>query len=60
MGFNSAFKVLTTILSPAGQFSSMDNPHTVPFHSRPAAAIICFLVHGSKIVNFHNAVTGDI
>ena len=30
------------------------------FHSRPAAAVIPSLVHGSKIVNCHNAVAEDI
>jgi len=33
---------------------------TLRFHPRPAAGIISFLVHGSKIVNYHNAVAEDI
>jgi hypothetical protein len=30
------------------------------FHPRPAAGVIPFLVHSSKIVNYHNAVAEDI
>ena len=30
------------------------------FHPRPATGIIFFMVHDSKIVNYHNAVAGDI
>jgi hypothetical protein len=33
---------------------------TFRFNSRPATGIISFLVHVSKIVNFHNAVAEDI
>jgi len=33
---------------------------TFCFHPRPAAGIISFFVHGSKIVNYHNAVAEDI
>jgi hypothetical protein len=33
---------------------------TLRFHPRPAAGIISFLIHGSKIVNYRNAVAEDI
>ena len=33
---------------------------TLRFHPRPAAGIKSFLVHGSKIVNYHNTVAEDI
>jgi hypothetical protein len=33
---------------------------TLRFHPRPAAGIISFLVHGSKIVNYHNAFAEGI
>jgi len=49
---------LMTILSPAGQFSSMDNPlPSIFIHDQQQ---VSFLVHGSKIVNYHNAVAEDI
>ena len=34
--------------------------HTLRFNPRPAEGIMPFLVHGSKIVNYHNAVAEDI
>jgi hypothetical protein len=47
-----------TVLSQPGQFSAFGN--TLPFFfNHDLQQISCF-VHGSKIVNYHNAVAEDI